>query len=150
MVEAAYRDGVRAFVEVGPGNSCTRMIDAILGDRPHFARAAHAAKQDAVSQMLRLVAHLLAERLPVDLAALYGTETKCVGHREPEEVRRNEVAIPVGMRPPSREAVVVTPSSRDRKGAERSREVERSARSLPVAARCGRRLGQCGAARRRE
>ena len=72
VIEAAYRDGVRVFLEVGPGNSCTRMIDAILGERPHLARAAHAAKQDAVSQMLRLVAHLAAERVPVDLAALYG------------------------------------------------------------------------------
>src|SRR5437763_16479224 len=54
VVEAAYRAGVRVFVEVGPGNSCTRMIDAILGTRPHLARAAHAAKADAVSQVVRL------------------------------------------------------------------------------------------------
>ena len=39
VVEAAYRDGVRFFVEPGPGNSASRMIDAILGDRPHLARA---------------------------------------------------------------------------------------------------------------
>src|SRR5207253_7083825 len=38
LVEAAYRDGVRAFVEVGPGGSTARMIDAILGERPHLAR----------------------------------------------------------------------------------------------------------------
>ncbi|HJZ59046.1 MAG TPA: beta-ketoacyl synthase N-terminal-like domain-containing protein, partial [Gemmataceae bacterium] len=72
VIEAAYRDGVRVFVEVGPGNSCVRMIDAILGDRPHLARAAHAARQDAVSQLLRLVAHLAAERVPDGLAGLYG------------------------------------------------------------------------------
>ena len=99
VIDSAYRDGVRAFVEVGPGNSCSRMIAAILGDRPHLARAAHVARQDAVSQILRLVAHLAAERLPVDLTALYGTETQCVGHREPEAARRNEVVIPVGLKP---------------------------------------------------
>ncbi|VTR99523.1 3-hydroxyacyl-acp dehydratase : Polyketide synthase family protein OS=Singulisphaera acidiphila (strain ATCC BAA-1392 / DSM 18658 / VKM B-2454 / MOB10) GN=Sinac_3637 PE=4 SV=1: ketoacyl-synt: Ketoacyl-synt_C: ketoacyl-synt: FabA: FabA [Gemmata massiliana] len=109
VIESTYSDGVRAFIEIGPGNSCTRMISAILGDRPHFARAAHAAKQDAVSQVLRLVAHLVAERLPVDLAALYGTETRCVGHRAPEPGRRNEVVIPVGMRPVARKPVAPEP-----------------------------------------
>src|SRR6185312_9813059 len=103
VIEAAYRDGVRAFVEVGPGNSCSRMISAILGERPHFARAAHSGKQDAVSQLLRLVAHLAAERLPVDLAALYSTETQCIDHREVQRTRRNEVMIPVGLRPIARE-----------------------------------------------
>ena len=104
VIETAYRDDVRAFVEVGPGNSCTRMINTILGDRPHFARAMHAAKQDAASQVLRLVAHLVTERLPVDLAMLYGSETRCAGHRETEAVRRNEVVIPVGTRPVVRES----------------------------------------------
>lgn len=37
QIEAAYRDGARVFVEVGPGASCTRMVRRILGDRPHLA-----------------------------------------------------------------------------------------------------------------
>lgn len=96
VIKAAYRDGVRAFVEVGPGNSCVRMIDAILVDQPHLARAAHAAKQDALSQMLRLVAHLAAERLPVNLAALYGQESRCSAHQEKADTARKELVIPVG------------------------------------------------------
>ncbi len=99
LVEAAYRDGVRAFIEVGPGNSCARAIGAILGDRPHLARAAHAARQDAVSQIVRLVAHLTAERLPVDLGALYGGPPECAAHREPAPAPR-AVRVPVG--PPAR------------------------------------------------
>ncbi len=99
VIEAAYRDGVRVFVEVGPGNSCVRMIDAILGDRPHLARAAHAAKQDAVSQVLRLLGHLAAERVPFDLAALYGGPMTCVAHREPTTRNANAIVIPVGQPP---------------------------------------------------
>ena len=99
VVNAAYRDGVRVFLEVGPGASCTRMIDAILGDKSHLARAAHAAKLDAVSQILRVIASLVAERVPVDLAALYGRETRCVGHREPSANAGSEIVIPVGARP---------------------------------------------------
>ena len=45
VIERAYADGVRVFVEVGPGASCTRMIAAILGDRPHLARPACVAGQ---------------------------------------------------------------------------------------------------------
>jgi acyl transferase domain-containing protein/3-hydroxymyristoyl/3-hydroxydecanoyl-(acyl carrier protein) dehydratase len=100
VIESAYAAGVRVFVEAGPGSSCTRMIDAILGDRPHLARAAHAAKQDAASQILRLAANLVAERVRVDLGALYGCETLCVGHRAPAAKGRPELVIPVGT-PPS-------------------------------------------------
>ena len=99
VVEAAYRDGVRVFLEVGPGNSCSRIIDLILGSRPHLARAVHAPRQDAVSQVLRTLAHLAADRVPVDLAALYGSATMCVGHREPGGKVPKEIVIPVGMRP---------------------------------------------------
>jgi 3-hydroxymyristoyl/3-hydroxydecanoyl-(acyl carrier protein) dehydratase/malonyl CoA-acyl carrier protein transacylase len=99
VVRAAYRDGVRVFVEVGPGASCTRMIGTILADKPHLARAAHAARADAVSQVLRLVAALAAERVSVDLGALYGIETRCVGHRPPPAASGPVVAVPVGNRP---------------------------------------------------
>jgi len=100
VVRAAYRDGVRVFVEVGPGASCTRMVGSILVEKPHLARAAHAGNADAVSQVLRLVAALAAERVPVDLGALYGGETLCVGHREPASAAGPVVVIPVGNRPP--------------------------------------------------
>jgi acyl transferase domain-containing protein/3-hydroxymyristoyl/3-hydroxydecanoyl-(acyl carrier protein) dehydratase len=99
VIEAAYRDGVRGFIEVGPGNSCSRMISTILEGQPHWVRAAHAARSDAVSQILRLVGHLAAERWPVDLAALYDQPTRCVGHREPTVSRGNEVVVPVGLPP---------------------------------------------------
>jgi PfaB family protein len=104
VVEAAYRGGVRVFLEVGPGNSCSRMIGAVLGTRPHLARAAH-AKGDAVSQVLRLVAALVADRVKVDLAALYGRETRCVGHRE-AAASKPGVVVPVG-RPPVAEVAKI-------------------------------------------
>ncbi|TRO82587.1 beta-ketoacyl synthase N-terminal-like domain-containing protein [Desulfuromonas acetexigens] len=71
VVEQLYADGARIFLEMGPGNSCTRMIGRILKDRPHFARAACYPGVDAVSLILRLLAQCLAEGLPVDVAALY-------------------------------------------------------------------------------
>src|SRR5262249_28428565 len=73
-IESAYRDGVRLFVEMGPGASCSRMIGAILEERPHRARSACVPGADAVGTILRLLAQLAAERVPLDLNALYGEE----------------------------------------------------------------------------
>ena len=67
LVESAYADGARVFVEIGPGASCTRMIGAILGRRTHRARSACVPGGDAVSTFLRLLAMMIAERVPVDL-----------------------------------------------------------------------------------
>jgi acyl transferase domain-containing protein/3-hydroxymyristoyl/3-hydroxydecanoyl-(acyl carrier protein) dehydratase len=101
LVRTAYRDGVKVFVEMGPGSSCVRIIESILGERQYLTRSAHAAKQDAVSQILRLVANLAAERMPVDLAALYGCESLCVAHRESAPKSAKELMITVGRSPVS-------------------------------------------------
>ncbi len=69
LVEQTYRDGVRLFVEIGPGTSCTRMIGQILGDRPHWIRSA-CAPGDALGHLLRVIAGLVAERVPVNLDPL--------------------------------------------------------------------------------
>jgi PfaB family protein len=70
VIEAAYRDGVRLFLEMGPGASCSRMIGRILGDRPYLARSACYGGQEPVSTLLRLLGCLIAERVPLDLALL--------------------------------------------------------------------------------
>lgn len=95
LIEAAYRDGIRAFIEVGPGGSTTRMIDAILGDRPHVARTVAAPRQDDVSQVLRVFARLITERFPVTLEELYGDDSACAVHREPL-AKGNMLELPTG------------------------------------------------------
>ncbi len=81
VIETAYRDGVRLFVEIGPGSSCTRMIDEILGDRPHWARPVCPATADPVTHAFHVLAELIAQRVPVDLTPLYGVETALPAHR---------------------------------------------------------------------
>ncbi|HEY7326554.1 MAG TPA: beta-ketoacyl synthase N-terminal-like domain-containing protein [Gemmataceae bacterium] len=97
VIESAYRDGVRIFLEVGPGASCTRMIDAILGDRPHRARSASVAGADGVSLILRLLAQLCAERVSLDLAPLYESENspRIVAHSSEKRL----LSVPVGGSP---------------------------------------------------
>ena len=71
VIEQAYADGVRIFLEMGPGNSCSRMIGSILEGKPHMTRAACYPGQKATSLILRLLANCLAERVPMDLSKLY-------------------------------------------------------------------------------
>jgi acyl transferase domain-containing protein/3-hydroxymyristoyl/3-hydroxydecanoyl-(acyl carrier protein) dehydratase len=85
VIQAAYDDSVRIFVEAGPGASCTRMIGQILGERPHLARSACVAGADGVSTVLRLLGGLVAERVPVDLSLLYGQEVLAEDVRRPKE-----------------------------------------------------------------
>ena len=76
VIEQAYADGVRIFLEMGPGNSCSRMIASILEGKPHLARAACYAGPKPTSLILRLLANCLAERIPVNLSALYPASLK--------------------------------------------------------------------------
>ncbi|MGR3219366.1 MAG: acyltransferase domain-containing protein, partial [Candidatus Anammoxibacter sp.] len=103
LIEKAYDDGVRVFVEIGPGSSCCRMIDKILGDRSHVAVYATTSGKNEVSTMLRLVARLIAERVDVDPGFLYGSTnsetvlTRSVELRKKDE--KNMAVINVGGKP---------------------------------------------------
>ncbi len=37
LINNAWNDGVRVFIEMGPGSSCTRAVGKILGDKEHLA-----------------------------------------------------------------------------------------------------------------
>ncbi len=121
LVKAAYEDGVRTFVELGPQGSCTRMIGKILGPLTHNARAVDGRGSDDVSGVLKHLAFLISERVPVDLRSLYGARTFCSGHQSALAAPAQFVRVPLGGRlskvgwaPPRREAptrVRPTPSA---------------------------------------
>ncbi len=73
VIERAYADGVRYFIEMGPGASCSRMISIILGERPHLAGSVCFYGQDSVVSVLRMLGQLIADRYPVDLGHIYDT-----------------------------------------------------------------------------
>ena len=95
LVRQAYEDGVRVFVEIGPQTSCTRAISKILADRPHVAVGASVRGQDDRTSILRLLARLVTERVPVDLAALYGGESKAVGHQATAARSAATIIVPI-------------------------------------------------------
>ncbi len=76
VVERAYDDGIRVFLEVGPGSSCTRLIGEILGERPHLACSACRPDRDPLAVILDVAGELIAHRVPVDLASLTAATTR--------------------------------------------------------------------------
>ena len=84
VIRAAYAAGVQTFVEIGPGNSCSRMIGKILNGRPYIARSLAHAGQEPVTHFLRTIGQLYAENVPVSLEFLYAGADATEQHAGPE------------------------------------------------------------------
>jgi acyl transferase domain-containing protein/3-hydroxymyristoyl/3-hydroxydecanoyl-(acyl carrier protein) dehydratase len=74
VIEQAYQDGIRIFLEIGPGTSCSRLIGQILRGRPHLACSACPAEGDPIAAILDVLGRLIAEGVPVDVAGFCGRE----------------------------------------------------------------------------
>ena len=74
VIERAYADGVRLFLETGPGQSVNRMVAATLGARPHVTLGVCAAGRDELQQLLETLAALAAHGAHIDLRPLYDTQ----------------------------------------------------------------------------
>jgi PfaB family protein len=94
-IRQTYDDGVRLFLEMGPGSSCSRMIGRILENRPHLARSICHQGQDPVSGLLRLLAQLTAERVPLDLSPLFSAPQVSLTETEQGNILR----VPCGGMP---------------------------------------------------
>ncbi len=66
-VEAAYRDGVRIFVEHGPRNMLSRSIERILGDREHLTVSFDLAGRPPIRQLFEGTARLWVAGAPINL-----------------------------------------------------------------------------------
>jgi len=96
-VNRAYQDGVRVFLELGPYSSCTRMIRRILHQKPHLALSACVKDEQDHRTVIKVLAALLAERVPVDLATLYGQAAYAPARVEPiGEPAGNPIKVTIG------------------------------------------------------
>jgi len=102
LVKQAYQDGVRIFLEMGPHASCTGMINSILGQMPHLAVSACVRGEDDVLTILKFLATLIAERVPIDLEKLYGANAFPQAVVEiPEETSARQITLVAGGKAPS-------------------------------------------------
>jgi acyl transferase domain-containing protein len=78
LVDRVYQDGARIFIEVGAGSNCSKWIGAILKDRPHAVMWVDQAKVDQQTMLVRLLAKLVSQGVPLDLSPLQGLQTSLV------------------------------------------------------------------------
>jgi NADP-dependent 3-hydroxy acid dehydrogenase YdfG len=83
QVEAMYAAGARVFVEAGPGCVLTKLVAAILGDRPHRAIALE-GRRSGVAGFLDALAELAVSGVQVDPGRLMrGREAVDAGRVQP-------------------------------------------------------------------
>ncbi len=58
QIEAMYEAGARVFVEAGPGSVLTRLVGAVLGDRPHRTVALEDGRRTGLTGFLGALARL--------------------------------------------------------------------------------------------
>ena len=71
LVNTAYAEGARIFLEVGPRDSCTRYVQTTLADREHVAVAMDRKGVDNKAAMIKVLAKLASHNVALDLSALY-------------------------------------------------------------------------------
>ncbi|WP_437761512.1 SDR family NAD(P)-dependent oxidoreductase [Sorangium sp. So ce764] len=70
-IERMYADGVRTFVEVGPGSVLTNLVGDILSGRPHRAVALDRKGKHGVTSLFEAVARLAVAGVPLDTRVLW-------------------------------------------------------------------------------
>ena len=71
QIEQMWADGVRTFIEVGPGRVLSRLVGLILGDRPHRAIFTDVPGEPGIPAFLDAVAQMLCAGVDADLGALF-------------------------------------------------------------------------------
>ncbi|MEA2900796.1 MAG: hypothetical protein QOH36_683 [Actinomycetota bacterium] len=77
-IEAMYETGARVFVEAGPGGVLTKLVGAILGDRPHTAVACDLPGDHGLRRLLLALAELAVAGVPVDVEPLVAGRARVV------------------------------------------------------------------------
>ena len=71
MIERAWADGVRVFIEHGPRGLCSGWIKKVLGEREHLAVPMDVSGRSGVRQLANAAAALVAAGVAVDVEALH-------------------------------------------------------------------------------
>jgi acyl transferase domain-containing protein/NADP-dependent 3-hydroxy acid dehydrogenase YdfG len=69
QTEAMYRDGARIFIELGPKSVLSRLVDGVLGDRPHVAVSID--RVQGMEGFLGVLGQLACAGVELDLAPLF-------------------------------------------------------------------------------
>lgn len=124
-IERMHRDGVRIFLEAGPGAALCRLVDESLEGREHTSVAVDRRGEPSLVTLHHALGRLAAEGVPLDLARLHrdrGSRTLDAGTWRPPAAAKRSHTVPTGAQAPQLDATAYT------------REVGTLARTAPTVA----------------
>lgn len=71
LIDRAYQDGVRIFLELGSGGSCSRWITETLQTQDHLAMCVNRRGADDLATIVKMLAQLVSHKVDLDLSPLY-------------------------------------------------------------------------------
>jgi PfaB family protein len=71
LIQQAYAEGSRIFIELGAGSNCARWVDESLKGQPHAAFSINRKGVDDHTSILRLIARLVCHHVQTNLNPLY-------------------------------------------------------------------------------
>ncbi len=74
LVKQVYADGARVFIELGANSNCSKWIDETLKGSTYAAIPINRRGADDQTSIVRMLAKLAVQRVPVDLSPLYAFE----------------------------------------------------------------------------
>ncbi|MBI9091401.1 MAG: hypothetical protein JEZ12_19490 [Desulfobacterium sp.] len=86
LINQAWDDGIRIFVEMGPGASCTRAVKQILKEKEHLVLSLSEIRGNDHGVLLKGLATLAAHGLDLDLAPLYPLDKEKTGEPAAHEL----------------------------------------------------------------
>ncbi|NKQ57888.1 SDR family NAD(P)-dependent oxidoreductase [Amycolatopsis sp. K13G38] len=85
-IEAMYEAGARVFVEAGPGRVLSRLVDAVLGDRPHSTISCEGKPGKGIAGFLGALAQLAVTGVDLRTGWLFdGRDARDVSGERPAE-----------------------------------------------------------------
>ena len=99
LIENAWGDGVRIFIEHGPLSGCSRWIQQILGPREHLSLALDSYGTSSLFQAADTVARLAAAGVPVNYKA-FVERLGCDSHRSSKKIAAIPARFPAHWDPP--------------------------------------------------
>lgn len=81
LVNRAYDDGARVFIELGAGGTCSRWIQETLQQKDHITMPTNTRGVDDHTAIVRTLARLVSHQVAVDLSPLYSQALTHPGKR---------------------------------------------------------------------
>ena len=94
LINQAWKDGIRVFVEMGPGSSCTRAVGRILEEKEHLVMSLSSTTGNDFEVLLKCLATLAAHNIELDLSRLYRQSPKSQPETNQNKAHAQILSIP--------------------------------------------------------